>query len=1213
MKLGEIVRFEIAYQIRRPHSWLFFLVLLVAAFQTARAGFLSDALYNDFYVNSPFIIAFVSVITSLLWLVTAATIAGDAAARDVATRMDPLAYTAPVSKAQYLGGRFLGALALNALLLLAVPTGILLSLYLPGIDPRVVGPFNPAAYLTAFAYIALPNAFVGTSIQFAWAALGRRPILAYLGSVFLLFVAYGGFVFITFFLQNQRLAALFDVFGHIFMTDDMILGWTSAEKRTRLIELEGQLLASRLTWFGFALATLAFTYARFRVAHPAVSPWWSRIAGRRDAHAPTPGGSEVATSPIIVPRVRQRFDGATHAKQALAIAWVSFRTIATGRGGIVVLAAIAGIVVLVLPQNLQNLGTPLIPATGHVLTFLTTPLTNPLTPWVIIPLLTVLYAGELVWRERDAGLGEITEGAPVPEWVTILGKFLGLGLVLVMWMLFLATAGVLVQLRMGYDRFEIGLYLRVLLGLQLPEYLLFALLALVVQGLVTQKYLGHLAALLVYASILFASVIGIDTLASRLGVHPALLTYGGGPGWSHSDMRGFGSSLGPWLWFRLYWTAWALLLAVAARLLWMRGMEGGRGARLRLARQRLTRSTAAAALLATGLVLALGGFVFYNTSVLGDYAAAAAGPERSAEYERRYRRYAELPQPALAAVALRVELYPGRREAQVRGTYHLVNRTGSPIDSIHLATVPGVETGAVALDRPGTRVLADGELGHSIFALRSPLQPGDSLRLTFEVRRRPRGFGGTGVHENGSWFTNEDWLPAMGYQARRELIRPGERREHGLPARPLLPTLEDVQGAQDITGEGGTDMHGTDRIAVETVVGTDADQVAVAPGVLRRTWREGGRRYFHYATDAPIGNQYSVFSARYAVREARWKDVAIRLFHHPGHTANVDRILRSAIASLEHNSREFGPYRYRQLTLVENASRGFGAHAEASVVDYGQGFALWNTEGDRRGLDFPFAVMAHEMGHQFCCPIAYVEGAGLLTESFAWYAAMGVVEETYGREHLRRLLRFFRQPHPIPPIRQSVPLLRGMDPYAAYRKGPFAFFALREYMGAERVNGAFRSLLDKHASGALPAPTSLDLYRELQAVAPDSLRYLVRDLIAENTLWEMETERAAARRTPAGAWQVTLDVRARKVRVDTAGVETEVPMDEWVQVGVFAATGQGAEFGEQLYLRMHRIRSGEQTITVTVPREPSDAGVDPYHLLLEEERLDNVEEVHIES
>ncbi len=80
-------------------------------------------------------------------------------------------------------------------------------------------------------------------------------------------------------------------------------------------------------------------------------------------------------------------------------------------------------------------------------------------------------------------------------------------------------------------------------------------------------------------------------------------------------------------------------------------------------------------------------------------------------------------------------------------------------------------------------------------------------------------------------------------------------------------------------------------------------------------------------------------------------------------------------------------------------------------------------------------------------------------------------------------------------------------------------------------------------------------------------------------------------------------MRARKVTTDSAGIEAEMPMDEWVQVGVFAPAGQGADSGETLYLQMHRIRSGEQTISVTVPREPSDAGIDPYHPLIELERF----------
>ncbi len=58
---------------------------------------------------------------------------------------------------------------------------------------------------------------------------------------------------------------------------------------------------------------------------------------------------------------------------------------------------------------------------------------------------------------------------------------------------------------------------------------------------------------------------------------------------------------------------------------------------------------------------------------------------------------------------------------------------------------------------------------------------------------------------------------------------------------------------------------------------------------------------------------------------------------------------------------------------------------------------------------------------------------------------------------------------------------------------------------------------------------------------------------------------------------------------------------------------QGPDFGETLYLRNHRIRTGRQTIEVTVPKKPSDAGIDPYLLLIDLERFDNVEEVEREG
>lgn len=71
-----------------------------------------------------------------------------------------------------------------------------------------------------------------------------------------------------------------------------------------------------------------------------------------------------------------------------------------------------------------------------------------------------------------------------------------------------------------------------------------------------------------------------------------------------------------------------------------------------------------------------------------------------------------------------------------------------------------------------------------------------------------------------------------------------------------------------------------------------------------------------------------------------------------------------------------------------------------------------------------------------------------------------------------------------------------------------------------------------------------------------------------------------------------------------------LPMDDLVEIGVFAPAEKGEVLGKPLYVQKHRIRSGRQTITVTVPQKPDRAGIDPYGLLDWEEG-DNIEALTI--
>ncbi len=1192
MKLGEIFRFELAYQLRRVSTWLCFSVLVFFSFVWTTESYLGYALNGDYFFGAPFIVAEVTVVGCLFWTLLASHVAGNAAARDAETGMSPLVYTAPVGKAEYLGGRLLAAFVLHALILLAVPGGILLAVYSAEVGAEIRGPFRPAAYLTSFAFIALPAAFVASAIQFSLAALGRRATLSYLGGVILLVTAFA----LTLIVEPD-VGRWLDPLG-IVAIDDLRSGWTPIELNTRVVALEGWWLANRLLWLGIALGALGITYFRFHFGHHCATTWRRSSGPSRDAHSPQPAAPEIARStPVFVPQARRRFGFATHARQTLALARDSFVSIAKSLGGLLLLSIVALLALLSLDPG--HMGVPLLPRTDYVLHGLTFPGIPP--AYLIIPLLIVYCSGELFWRERKAGLNEITDTAPVPEWVLFLGKFGGLGLVLALCMSLRMAAGMLAQASMGYYDFEIGLYLKILFGIQLADYLLLALLALVVHVVVNRKQIGHAVVLLTLVCLLAAR-------GNEIG--HGLLVYGFDPGWSYTDMRGFGGSLGPWLWFKLYWAAWALLLAVAARLLWVRNTEGGFRSRIQLARRRFTRPTAAAAAAATALIPALGGFIFYNTNVLNERLTPADGMQRRAQYERRYGQYRDIPQPRLSETILKVEIHPDQRKAEILGDYLLLNDSAAPIDSIHLDTQAGLQD--VKLDRPAASVLADEKLGYRIYALDEPFQPGGSLRLSFALDIESRGFGNPGVDApvaaNGTYFTNQAWLPAIGYQPNRELASPGERRAHGLAPRAAIPSPYEVEAnRRPIRAR---------RIDFEAIVGTDGDQIALAPGRLRRTWTEDGRRYFHYSTDAPIGNEYALFSAEYAVHEAQWNDVAIRIFHHPGHDLNLGRMVRSIEASLDYYTEQFGAYPYRHIRLVEHPGHGIGMHSEATTIDYEEGFSLFNPKDGPQGLDLPFFVVSHEVAHQWWgaqLTLARTQGAGLLVESLASYSAYKVVEKSYGPQHLGRLLSSQRYSYQVPRSRAAVPLLRTTDAFLNYRKGPFAMHALSRYMGEERVNGALRRLLQEHLAGRPALLTSLDLYRELQAVTPDSLQSLLHDLFEANTFWELETERARASQTEAGLWQVSLDVRARKMAVDTAGVETPVPMDDWVEIGVFAPSEEGGELGEPIYLRKHRVRSGPQTITVIVAHEPVLAGIDPYHLLVDWETDDNTKEVESAS
>jgi hypothetical protein len=1185
--LWAVARFDLREEMRRISTWVYFGIFFAIALGTmaAVAGAWRDMDFGSrvLLANSPVRIAEVMLRLSLLAVPITSALAGRAVHRDFEMRIHPLFFTTPVSKTAYVGGRYVAAVLTNLLVLLGIPLGLWVGTLLPWADGDRIGPFSLTSYAVPFLVIIVPNVLMTAALFLVLAALTRRVLANQVGGLVLLLGYALSRLFATA-IDADWFTWLSDPFGFA-PTNHATRYWTVAEQNGAALPLTMPLLANRALWLAFGVGVLAYGIARFRFAQFLRED----DAPRSPANAPAPS----LAARLRMPEPRRSFGARARWAQLETMTRDGTRRILRGVW-FWILAAVCMVFVLISGSEIGSIyGTRTYPVTYQVLE-----LHSGL--WILFGVIIVtIYAGELVWEEREAGIAQIHDSLPVPSWVPFVAKTLALSGMMAVLMGVAMLTGMLIQAARGYFRFEIGLYLAELFGLALPMFVLMIILAVTVQSLVNHKYVGHLVIILYWT---VWSWIGFELLPHNLVAYPSAPTP------FYSDMNGYGHTLEGWRWYMAFWAGVAVLLAIASNLFWVRGMETGGRWRARMARARLTRPVLSAAALATLLVLATGGFIVYNTVELNDWETEDEGSRITAEYERLYKPYERLPMPEISAATLEVDIFPEERDLRMRGVYRLVNRTGRPLDQVHVDLLNTLRIRRLELGVPARKTISDDEKGYHAFRLARPLAPGDSTTLRFDLEHVTRGFENEPsffpVVENGTFFDSH-YLPGIGYNPEGELQDEAERARRGLPERPRAKPIDDPRGlARNFVSRDA------DWIDFRVTVSTSADQVAIAPGRLEREWRRGGRRYFAYRMDVPMLNFYSFLSARYAVRKSTWNGVEIEVFHHPSHAYNVDRMIGAVKKSLDYYTRQFGPYQHRQVRIVEFPRYAEFAQSFAGTIPYSEGIGFI-ADVRRDDIDYPFFVTAHEVAHQWwghqVAP-ADVQGAAMLSETLAEYSALMVMEKEYGREQIGRFLRHELDGYlqgRTSERRAEMPIaLVENQQYIHYNKGALAMYALRDYVGEAAVNGALRAFLAQARNASDPYPTSLDLLRHLRAATPDSLQGLVEDLFETVTLWDLEATRAEGTELPDGRYEVHLTVGAQKVRAGPLGDETPQPIDDLVEIGVY-----GRDEDEPIYLRKERFTGAPRTFRIIVDERPLRAGIDPLHKLIDRDVEDNVVDV----
>jgi ABC-2 type transport system permease protein len=1198
----EFFSFEIKFRLKSLSTYVYFILWFALSFLFVAAEDFGPVGNGKVLLNGPWAISVYYIQLSLFGVIVIAAIFGTSILRDFQRDTYQLLFTKPISKFAYLGGRWAGSMVATTFAFSGMMFGTMAGTIAPWADHTRITSGHLWWYVQPFlAFVVVQIFFLGT-LFFCVAALTRKIIIVYLQGVAIFMVYVIG---ITVFFATRSLehfwSGIFDPIG-ILLLDNVTRYWTVAEKNTLLLPLSGVFLYNRLLWGGIGIAALLAVLALFPMSVEALT---AVASGRRASKAKQQDQDDIRPKRTLVapklPAIHQIFGPATSWRQLISLTRLRISIILHE----VPFWAIIALIVAFAFNNGYFAGR-LAGRDVWPVTFLMVQAVEG-SATLFFYIVATLYAAELIWRERDTHFDGIHDALPMRETTDWISKFLALAFVEVILLCVTMLCGIFMQTIQGYYHYEITQYLKELFLVAFPQVLVFALFAFFIQTVVSNKFIGHgiLIGVFVAQPILF-----------RYGFENTLYLPGATPPYTYSDMNGYGHFVPALAWAILYWMAIMAFLAVLSIALARRGSDDGWPARAHLAAQRLPRLIPALALCLIAAV-ATGTWYYWNAHVFNEFLTARQRRDIQADYEHSFKKFEKFPQPKIIAVDTRIDIDPVHRAFTGTGYFDLQNKTEQPIDQIHL-TDQLQSVKSVSFDRPSHQVSQSPRALYAIYALDRPLQPGETLRMNFVIGYAAHGFKDGNerpeIAYNGTFF-DSNYLPFIGYDRNIELDDPRRRLEE------KLAPLEDLaQRGDPYYDKINLFTSDSDWITYHTVVSTSGDQIAIAPGYLKKEWQENGRHFYEYDMGPTRTlDFYSYLSGRYRVKNDQWKNVKLQIFYTPGHEYDLDDMLASTKSGLDYYDKSFGPYQFDQFRIIEFPRYRQFAQSFPNTIPYSEDIGFLARMKKPDDIDFTYFVTAHELGHQWWGHQLIggsVQGSNMMSETLAEYSALMVMEKKYGADNIHKFLKHELDGYlrgRAGEIRKEPALvLVQREPYVWYQKGGLVMYTLADYIGEDKVNAALKSFLNQHkfanATGqqTVPYPDTREFVAALRAQTPPDMQYLITDSFESIVLYDNKALTAIVTPTADHKFKVLLAVQARKSKADESGNESPMPLNDYIDIGVF--TGQ-KNHEKPLYLQKEKITQEHQTFEIIVDQPPTRAGIDPYNKLIDRVADDNIIDV----
>ena len=1197
-----ILKYEIRHWFKQPMTYIFFFTLLLLA--AVSMGGIAEAFDEHSEVESTTMLANTSwrlievirIFTNLILLLLP-IIFGGSVFRDYKNNVHTVLYSYPFKKKDYLLAKYFSAALVMSLIVLGVMIGIYLGTKIPTVNQALLVPFKLTAYLQTYFVYLLPNVLLVGAIVFSMVAYTRNIysgfviVLLLLALQAILSAILGG-------MDNRFWAAICDPLGQN-ANYYYIRNWAKTDLNTQLVPVKGVVIYNRLLWMGIASLLFGLMYRSFSFSQNAF--YFSFKESKGERFVKNNFGSIIK---VNLPKVNFDFSFFQQLKMTWTLSNLDLKYIIKNWMFISLVVAGSAFVLLKGLQISPAFGYKMLPMTSVMLQL----------PAILfsgaILVLTFLFAGMLVQRDRMVEMNQLVDITPVPNWVFLFSKFLALVKMQILLLIFLLLGGVLAQTILGFHHYEFGNYLFRLYIVMLPSFITWAMASLFVQTVFTNAYLGFF--------ILLLSTAGATLVPDQLGMEHDIFKFNSAPDFTYSDMDGYGGTLGVHMLFRFYWNLFGGVLLCGALLFWVRGIPYSFKERLGIVFSRFKgRVAVAMSVLMIGF-LSLGFGIYYQDKLSGGDPLADFNLEKvSAENELKFGGFKNLAQPEIEAINIHLDIFPETENFRAKGKFTYINKTEEPIDTL-LVHYSFDELTKFDFGNASDLILEDTVLRYGLHRLKKTLAVGDSVLMNFEVWNRPQTFfhHHSDILANGTFLWNSIF-PRIGYR-NAELGNAEKRKKYGLPEKD-----SSVPFPSDSSALKNENVHWVHRF--EATVSTSKDQIAIAPGYLQKEWMEDDRRFFHYKMASKIKNAFAFNSARYEMIEEEWEGKSLQIFYHKDHAYNIDRMMKGLKNAFAYCSENFGAYQHEQARIIEfPITYGEFNTVFANSVPFSEGTFLVDVDDENvEVIDFPYKVAAHEVahqwwGHQFIH--ADVKGKSMLTESMAEYVAAQVLEEEYGIETKRQYLKYSMESYFNGRRRESkeeLPLMHALHSqrYLNYRKGEVVMCAMSEYLGEEKFNQALRNYINEVKFQDQATTTSIELLDFIKSATPDSLQYLIHDMFETITLYNNKIINVQTKELANGKYQVDIEFFISKYRTDGKGVkifsdkkgdsifyknEKSLPLADYIEVGIFDKDGN------ELLLEKKKFSKINNTLSFYVEGKPFEVGIDPYGILIDAELLNNL-------